>query len=190
MMEGAVCPVCSADRMWLMEKDEGTLKGGGFLKIVSYENVYRDQVIALVLSIENDEAKVGLTLADQPDLEDIDTHYGATGGGFWVAIDGENRVIGTLGLQVREKACGVMKKFFVAKSFRGKEYGVSVGLFARLMDCAAENGLESLVLDTPGVATRSHAFYRKMGFVEITRDELPIDYVFPDRDSLLFLKTL
>lgn len=189
-MEGAVCPVCSADGMWLMEKDEETLKGGGFLKIVSYENVYRDQVIALVLSIENDEAKVGLTLADQPDLEDIDTHYGATGGGFWVAIDGENRVIGTLGLQVREKACGVMKKFFVAKGFRGKEYGVSAGLFARLMDCAAENGLESLVLDTPGVATRSHAFYRRMGFVEITRDELPIDYVFPDRDSLLFLKTL
>lgn len=73
MMEGAVCPVCSADGMWLMEKDEETLKGGGFLKIVSYENVYRDQVIALVLSIENDEAKVGLTLADQPDLEDIDT---------------------------------------------------------------------------------------------------------------------
>lgn len=144
MMEGAVCPVCSADGMWLMEKDEGTLKGGGFLKIVSYENVYRDQVIALVLSIENDEAKVGLTLADQPDLEDIDTHYGATGGGFWVAIDGENRVIGTLGLQVREKACGVMKKFFVAKSFRGKEYGVSVGLFARLMDCAAETVLSRL----------------------------------------------
>ena len=58
------------------------------------------------------------------------------------------------------------------------------------MDCAHENGLESLVLDTPGVATRSHAFYRRMGFVEITRDELPIDYVFPDRDSLLFLKIL
>ena len=107
-----------------------------------------------------------------------------------MAIDDENRVIGTLGLQVREKACGVMKKFFVAKAFRGQEYGVSGGLFARLMDCAHENGLESLVLDTPGVATRSHAFYRKMGFVEIPRDELPIDYVFPDRNSLLFLKTL
>lgn len=36
-MEGAVCPVCSADGMWLMEKDEETLKGGGFLKIVSYD---------------------------------------------------------------------------------------------------------------------------------------------------------
>lgn len=147
-------------------------------------------MIALVLSIQNDEAGVGLTLADQPDMEDIDGYYSANGGGFWVALDDEGRVIGTLGLQVRENACGVMKKFFVAQAFRGREFGVSGALFDRLMVWAAKKGLTSVVLDTPGVATRSHAFYRRMGFVEIVRDELPVDYVFPDRESLLFMKAL
>ncbi len=160
------------------------------MKIVSCENAYRDEVIALVLSIQNGEAGLGLTLDDQPDLLDIDAHYGATGGGFWVALDDENRVVGTLGLQVRENACGVMKKFFVAKSFRGKEYGVSGQLFDCLTDCAARNNLATIVLDTPAVATRSHAFYRKKGFLEVSRDMLPIEYAFADRNSLLFMKIL
>lgn len=163
---------------------------GGVLKFVFYENMYRDEVISLVLSIQNDEAKVGLTLSDQPDLADIDAHYGACGGGFWLALDEDGRVVGTLGLQVRERACGVLKKFFVAKAVRGREFGVSAGLFDCLMACANENGLKSIVLDSPGVATRSHAFYRRMGFVEIVQDDLPIEYVFPDRDSLLFMKRM
>ena len=29
-MEGAVCPVCSADGMWLIEKDEETLRAEVF----------------------------------------------------------------------------------------------------------------------------------------------------------------
>ena len=160
------------------------------MNIVSYSDGFKDQVISLVLSIQNGEAGVGLTLDDQPDLSNIKSHYFTQGGGFWLALDEKDRVIGTLGLQVRENACGVMKKFFVAKSVRGKEYGVSGRLFDCLMDCAIRNGLRSIVLDTPAVATRSHGFYRQMGFVEISGDELPIDYVFPDRDSLLFLKIL
>ena len=57
-----------------MMKGCSNVEGGGFLKIVSYEGAYRDQVIALVLSIQNDEAGVGLTFDDQPDLLEIDVH--------------------------------------------------------------------------------------------------------------------
>lgn len=173
-----------------MMKGCRNVEGGGFLKIVSYEDAYRDQVIALVLSIQNDEAGVGLTLDDQPDLLEIDVHYRVNGGGFWLALDDEGRVVGTLGLQVRENACGVMKKFFVAKAFRGREYGISARLFDCLMNCAARNNLASIVLDTPAVATRSHVFYRKKGFLEVSRDMLPIEYAFADRNSLLFMKSL
>lgn len=69
-----------------MMKGCRNVEGGGFLKIVSYEGAYRDQVIALVLSIQNDEAGVGLTFDDQPDLLEIDVHYRVNGGGFWLAL--------------------------------------------------------------------------------------------------------
>jgi len=42
------------------------------------------------------------------------------------------------------------------------------------------------VLDTPSAATRSHGFYRSVGFVQIERSELPMRYDFPERDTLFF----
>ena len=47
-----------------------------------------------------------------------------------------------------------------------------------------------MIHDTPSVATRSHAYYRKAGFRQITAAELPVPYRYPDRDSLLFLLAL
>lgn len=33
----------------------------------------------------------------------------------------------------------------------------------------------------------SHRFYEKAGFQRISRESLPIEYSFPDRDSLLYV---
>ena len=55
----------------------------------------RDREIAdFVLSIQNDEAGIGLTLDDQPDLMDIVPAYAS--GGFWIVVSGD-RVIGCIG---------------------------------------------------------------------------------------------
>ena len=93
-------------------------------------------------------------------------------------------------MQKRENGCGILKKFFVAKPFRGRESGVAAGLFRVLMDHARRCGMKALVLDTPSVATRSHGFYRRVGFMEVTKEALPVEYEYPDRDSLLFMKFL
>jgi len=42
------------------------------------------------------------------------------------------------------------------------------------------------VLDTPSVATRSHAFYKRMGFKQISEADLPVQYDYPNRNSLFF----
>lgn len=166
------------------------------LKIVPYEDCHADAVTSLVLGIQNGEAKIGLTLEEQPDLQDIGGYFLSDGGGFWVALreDGDGvddgAVIGCIGLQKRENGCGILKKFFVAKPFRGRESGVAAALFKALMDHAARCRMKALVLDTPSVATRSHGFYRRAGFVRVTGEDLPVAYDFPDRDSLLFMKVL
>ena len=164
------------------------------VEIVPYAPAHQDQVVALILHVQNVEAGIGLTLEEQPDLLAIDVEYAGTGGGFWVAVTSSGQVVGTIGLLVKAgrdgTPWGVMKKFFVRADHRGRAADGGPGVGARLYDTliahAREVGLSGVVLDTPAVAARSHAFYTRAGFRQIAREELPLDYHYPDRDSRLF----
>jgi N-acetylglutamate synthase-like GNAT family acetyltransferase len=81
---------------------------------------------------------------------------------------------------------GVMKKFFVAAPYRGKDRGVAMALDERFLATAKSKGITQIVLDTPSAAVRSHSFCRAVGFVQIDRSELQISYDFPERDTLFF----
>jgi N-acetylglutamate synthase-like GNAT family acetyltransferase len=126
---------------------------------------------------------LGLTIADQPDLEDIIKAY--SDGGFWTALGDSDAVIGTIGLLRYGGAQAALKKFFIPAAHRGPE-GPARALFEHLMAFARDQGIEEIFLDTPAAATRSHGFYRKAGFAEVDRTELPTSYKFPDRGSLIF----
>lgn len=156
------------------------------MEIREYEERWHDQVCDLVLSVQNDEYGIGLPLEEQLDLVDIQGTF-AGGGGFWVALEG-GRVVGCIGLLRKAEDGGVLKKFFVDARMRGT--GTGLALYRRLEDFCRAEGVRTVVLDTPSVATRSHCFYRKAGFVETTRGDLPFPYEYPDRDSLLFVKDL
>lgn len=160
------------------------------MKIKVYEEKYKNQVIALILYLQNFGTGVSLSLDEQPDMNDIRNYYLKDGGGFWIAVDDTDDVIGTLGLMRKSGNCGVLKKFFVAPAWRGRERGVSGGLFAMLMEHAQKCGMKQIILDSPSVCHRAHEFYRKMGFELIGREQLPVQYDYPDRNSLLFLKQL
>src|SRR5690349_10577803 len=85
--------------------------------VQAYTAEHRDAVVALVLEVQNIEYRINLSLREQPDLLSIDEAYTGTGGGFWVALAANQRVVGTIGLQVKPgydgAPWGVMKKFFV-----------------------------------------------------------------------------
>lgn len=160
------------------------------MKVISYDEKYKNQVIDLILHIQNIEYFVGLSIEDQPDLLDIKKSYFDDGGSFWIAINDNDKVIGTLGLQKREQNIGILKKFFVHKNYRGKEFGISMKLYEQLLKHAKIKKMNSIILDTPSVAIRSHSFYKKAGFRAITKEQLPLNYEFADRNSLLFLLKL
>ena len=81
------------------------------MQIKTYSEKYRNEVISLILDIQNNEAKIGLPLSEQPDLLDINRRYRQNGGEFWIALfNGE--IIGTIGLMMKERHCAVLKKFF------------------------------------------------------------------------------
>lgn len=156
------------------------------MQIITYQDQYKQQIIDLILHIQNDEAKINLSLDEQPDLLEIKTYYEKTGGEFWLAIENE-QVIGTLALMNKGNGNAVLKKAFVRKEYR--KQGILSKLYEVLQEFAQEHKLTTFIFDTPSVATDCHRFFEKRGYKRITKKELPFPYDFPDRDSYLYMLT-
>ena len=61
--------------------------------------------------------------------------------------------------------------------------GPAMALLDALLARARALDMADIVLDTPAVATRSHAFYERNGFRRAVARDLPAGYRYPDRDS-------
>lgn len=157
------------------------------MNIETYSGKYDNEIISLILSIQNDENHLGLSLQEQPDLLDIHNSYQAKGGEFWIAFS-QGKVIGTIGLMMKSKHCAVLKKFFVDAAFRSQ--GVGAALYRELLVFAKNMEVRHIILDTPSVAHAAHRFYEKAGFRKISTEELPVPYSYPDRDCILYLLDL
>jgi len=151
-----------------------------------FDKTDADAVSALVLGIQNDEFNLGLSICDQADLTDIESYYLRNNGTFLVAENDRSDIVGTIGLLRLRADLGVIKKFFVAAPYRGKIHGIAQMLFKTFIDFARSEGIHQIVLDTPSAATRSHCFYRSVGFAQIARNDLPVMYDFPERETLFF----
>ena len=137
----------------------------------------------MILEIQNGEFLLGLKDDEQPDLLDTAGFY--KDGGFWVALL-KGEIVGCIGLQKLNPDCGILRKLFLKGAYRGGQYGIASRLLSALLVEAEALGLSRILLDTPAVAKASHSFYRKNGFIEISPEEIPSDYSYIDRDSLLF----
>lgn len=156
------------------------------ITIDTFKPAFQPQIVDTILHVQNVEFNVGISLEEQPDLLDIEKHYVMPGGQFWVALAPNGRVVGTIGLQAKPGGIGILKKLFVLADYRGKQTQCAAKLFGALNAFARASGMRTLVLDTPSVATRSHAFYKANGFHEIPQAEVPVQYDYPDRNSLFF----
>ena len=63
-------------------------------KIIPYAEPYRDDMIFMVLEAKD---ALGLVPRLNPDLLDVQEHYVDTGEMFWLDIDQQKRVIGSIG---------------------------------------------------------------------------------------------
>jgi len=150
-------------------------------EICEYDGGRDPEVAALILTIQRVDVGLYVAIEEQPELLDLAGAY--RHGGFWVAVAG-GQIVGTIGM-MRYGTSGVLKKLFVRQDYRGPG-GPAHGLYEKAIDWAAVHALAAIFLDTPSVATRSHAFYHRRGFRLAPRRDLPDGYDFPDRDSLIF----
>jgi GNAT superfamily N-acetyltransferase len=149
------------------------------IRISPLSNDYCGQVAELVLPIQQTEFNVPITLADQPDLMDLEAAYFRPGGHFWGAFVG-GELAGTIGLLAPPKTgapFGVLRKMFVKQPFRGAPWGIAQKLLETLIAYGRERGMEDLYLGTTSRMKVAHRFYERNGFKRVEKEELPA--VFP-----------
>lgn len=129
-------------------------------------------VIDLILSIQRDEYGMAITVADQPDLNAIDTFYLTGDGGFWVARD-QGRVVGTIALRDIGHRQGALRKMFVASDYRGRSTGVAQQLLDALLTRCRHHGITGIFLGTTDHFVAAQRFYERNGFAAIAADDLP-----------------
>lgn len=105
------------------------------MKIIKFEEKYRDDLIFMILEAKNALGRIpGLN----QDLLDIKAHYFDNGDMFWIAIDDNNRVIGSVGYRTNEDMTSVtLHRLFVKCSF--KHQGIGTNLLK-----TAESYIESI----------------------------------------------
>lgn len=94
------------------------------MEIIQYQEKYKQQVIDLILHIQNDEAKINLSLVEQQDLLDVEKYYFENGGDFIIAVH-DNKVIGTFAYMNYGGGNAVLKKFFVDAKWRSQKVGLA-----------------------------------------------------------------
>ena len=135
------------------------------MKIIKYEENYRDDMIFMVLQAKD---ALGRKPAINPDLLDIQANYLARKDMFWLAIDENDRVIGCVGCsRIEDTEEAFLHRFYIKPSLK------RMGIGTKLLDTAEcwmrENGImvSNVHLGTPKEQWfESYAIYPKHGYTE------------------------
>lgn len=142
------------------------------IEILPFCEQYTQGVVDVILPIQREEFGIPITLADQPDLLDIQNHYQKGRGNFWVALH-TGEIVGTLCLLDIGNHQGALRKMFVKAPFRGSKFGVAHRLMDVLLEWCELQGVREIYLGTTAKYLAAHRFYAKRGFREIGKTDLP-----------------
>ena len=135
------------------------------MKIILFEIRYRDDLIFMILEAKN---ALGRVPRLNEDLLDIQKNYIDKGGKFWIAIDDDDRVIGSVGVKPIENSneCYI-HRLFVKCNIKHK--GIGTKLLNTAEEYAKNHGKTAIVVHlgmTKEQWFESWQFYPKNGYVE------------------------
>ncbi|MBO9691418.1 GNAT family N-acetyltransferase [Chryseobacterium sp.] len=155
------------------------------LEIQPIGNSYSEQAIDLILTIQQKEFNIPITIQDQPDLLQIESFYTEAGGNFWGAfVDGE--LVGSIALIKFDGRAGAIRKMFVKREFRGKELNIAQELLEVLITFCHKSGIDDLYLGTITVLKAAQRFYERNHFVKIEKGNLPADFPLMSADDIFY----
>ena len=94
--------------------------------------------------------------------------------------------VGTLAILDVENDFGVLKKMMLKKEFRGKGLGISKTLLETVTEWCKKNRIPKLYLRTMNQFKAGQSFYKKNGFKQISKNELPNNFL----DKVFFVQYL
>ncbi len=136
------------------------------LKIVEYTDAYKENVTEMLIEIILNEFDM------QERIEDIKEYdynsYKVGGGNFWIAIDENNNVHATIGIQndIQRKEAKLVR-MYMRQEYRG--CGVSRKLLNLAIEYVKGLNYDKIVLGTYKKLERAIAFYEKNGFREYNK---------------------
>ena len=145
------------------------------IRIEQYTDLYKQQVLDLIVPIQREEFNVPITAAEQPDLQQIPDFYQKDNGNFWLAIT-DAGVVGTIALLDIGHQQGALRKMFVHRDYRGKEHATGQLLLNTLLAWAQQKEYAEIYLGTTEKFLAAHRFYEKNNFKEVIVDELPTQF--------------
>lgn len=159
----------SLNTLRAMVKYSGRLRNGmqkcwvREMKIIKYEEKYRDDMIFMILQAKDALGRVpGLN----NDLLDVKENYLDKGDMFWIAIDDNDRVIGSVGYSSIDDTDEVwLHRLFVKSTM--KRQGIGSALLEIAEQYIKEQGKKMIRVHLGGEEWfESRAFYPKHGYVE------------------------
>jgi N-acetylglutamate synthase-like GNAT family acetyltransferase len=155
------------------------------MEILVYSKKDEQLVIDLILPIQQQEFGVPVTIADQPDLLDVENFYFKGDGHFWVVKEND-LVIGSIALVDIGNRQSALRKMFVREDFRGKEHGVGQQLLNHVISWCKQKGIDEIYLGTFDKLVAAQRFYSRNGFAAINKHALPTRFPLMQVDNRFY----
>lgn len=140
------------------------------MRIIKFEDNFRDDLIFMILEAKNALGRVpGLN----EDLLDIQSNYFNKGAAFWIAVDDNNRVIGSVGFSTDSDSNSVtLHRLFV--KYNLKRQGIGTALLNTAEDYIKSHGKKTIYihLGSGDEWFESRHFYKKHGYIEFEKDRM------------------
>lgn len=139
------------------------------MKIIKFENKYRDDLIFMILEAKNALGRIpGLN----EDLLDIQKNYFDKGDMFWVAVDENDRVIGSAGFNADDMNGVTLHRLFVKCNL--KHRGIGMALLKTAEEYIKQIGREIVYvnLGQGDEWFESRNFYTKHGYIEYSLNRM------------------
>ena len=135
------------------------------MKIIPFEEKYRDDMIFMILEAKNSLGRVPRLNGD---LLDIKANYFSKGDMFWVAVNDNDRVVGSVGYSSIESSTEVrLQRLFV--KYNLKRSGIGTQLLQTAEAHARQHGKTAVHVHLGAPKEQwfeSYSFYPKNGYVE------------------------
>lgn len=131
------------------------------MKIIEFEEKYRDDMIFMVLNAKN---ALGRIPKLNEDLLDIKSNFFDKGQPFWIALDEFNRVIGCIGTRIDTDGKIFLSRLYV--KFDIKRQGIGSKLLKLAEESAMKRGFKEIYVHIGKDYLESQKFYPKHGYVE------------------------